>query len=511
MSMAHQAPQWLARDAIGRISIPMNRFILTTRDGIRHASMTGLRAAALLLALLALLAANGGARAQEAKPQAVTAPGLQLPPPAPDVMPDAATSATTPEAHGPIPTDWIDPTTGHRVIRLSREDDTASFYFHYNSFPPGGDKIVVTNRWGLATIDLKTLESKQLTFCPSGGAIVGRKTRQVFYVNNNVVMATDIDTRATRVITVIPRSKGRFGGLGLSCDDATIAGCISLGPPTPEELARMREVEAVRADAPKTSGATAMRRRPSPGQRTRIDLGARLSQRRPMEMVAIDVKTGRTRYFDHCTDWLNHVQMSTTDPGLIMFAHEGPWHLVDRPWTIRTDGSGKTPVHIRKMNDEISGHEFFGPDGAIWFDLQTPKSVVFWLARHDVKTGQETWYHLNPEEWSVHFNVSPDGQLMSGDGGGPHSVAAPHNGQWMYLFRPYLFPPETTAPEKPSQVTQVGKLQAERLVNMSKHNYDMLEPNGVFTPDGKWIVFRSNMFGPEHVFAVEVAKAATAQ
>jgi oligogalacturonide lyase len=43
---------------------------------------------------------------------------------------------------------------------------------------------------------------------------------------------------------------------------------------------------------------------------------------------------------------------------------------------------------------------------------------------------------------------------------------------------------------------------------MSRHDYD-LEPNVNFTPDGKWIVFRSNMFGPAHVFAVEVAKAAT--
>ena len=26
-----------------------------------------------------------------------------------------------------------------------------------------------------------------------------------------------------------------------------------------------------------------------------------------------------------------------------------------------------------------------------------------------------------------------------------------------------------------------------------------------FTPDGKWVVFRSNMFGPTYAFAVEVA------
>ena len=46
----------------------------------------------------------------------------------------------------------------------------------------------------------------------------------------------------------------------------------------------------------------------------------------------------------------------------------------------------------------------------------------------------------------------------------------------------------------------------KRLVNMSKHNYK-LEPNVTFTPDAKWVVFRSNMFGPTYVFAVEVAKA----
>jgi oligogalacturonide lyase len=55
---------------------------------------------------------------------------------------------------------------------------------------------------------------------------------------------------------------------------------------------------------------------------------------------------------------------------------------------------------------------------------------------------------------------------------------------------------------------QAGVFHAEKLVNMSKHNY-RLEPNVNFTPDRKWVVFRSNMFGPTYVFAVEVAKAET--
>ena len=50
----------------------------------------------------------------------------------------------------------------------------------------------------------------------------------------------------------------------------------------------------------------------------------------------------------------------------------------------------------------------------------------------------------------------------------------------------------------------------EKLVNMAKHNYVTadggVEPNSFLTPDKKWVVFKSNMFGPQHVFAVEIAK-----
>ena len=33
---------------------------------------------------------------------------------------------------------------------------------------------------------------------------------------------------------------------------------------------------------------------------------------------------------------------------------------------------------------EIAGHEFFSGDGkTLWYDLQTPKSQVFWVAGYD--------------------------------------------------------------------------------------------------------------------------------
>jgi oligogalacturonide lyase len=173
-----------------------------------------------------------------------------------------------------------------------------------------------------------------------------------------------------------------------------------------------------------------------------------------------------------------------------MFCHEGPWHKVDRIWTIRTDGTRLRKIHTRTMDMEIAGHEFFNPDGKIiWYDLQTPKGREFWLAGVELDTGRAIRYKVERSEWSVHYNVSPDGKLFAGDGGGPNSVAAPGNGQWIYLFTP-----------------KSGSLEAEKLVDLSKHDY-RLEPNVTFTPDGKWIVFRSNMFGPTHVFQVEVKRA----
>ena len=153
-------------------------------------------------------------------------------------------------------------------------------------------------------------------------------------------------------------------------------------------------------------------------------------------------------------------------------------------------------MHERKMDMEIAGHEFWSHDGkTIWFDLQTPRSQQFWIAGVNLKTGKETRYHLERDWWSVHYNISANGKLFSGDGGDPGQVAFAKDGMWINLFRPRWF----------------GGVTRERLVNMSKHNYVTgergVEPNSFVTPDGKWVIFKSNMFGPQHVFAVEIAKS----
>jgi oligogalacturonide lyase len=230
----------------------------------------------------------------------------------------------------------------------------------------------------------------------------------------------------------------------------------------------------------------------------------RLAAHLPMAMFVLDVKTGEVRSILKSTDWLNHLLFSPTDPGLLMFCHEGPWHKVDRLWTIRADGSQLTKIHTRTMAMEIFGHEFWSADGkTIWYDLQTPRGEDFWVAGYNVETGERTRYHLQRNEWSIHFNVSADGSLFTGDGGDQGQVAHAPDGRWIYLFHPERSENSGIADKT---LINPGVFRAERLLNMSKHQY-RLEPNVHFTPDQKWVVFRSNMFGPTYTFAVEIAKA----
>jgi len=365
------------------------------------------------------------------------------------------------------PREWIE-ATGHRVVRLSDQPGTASLYFHQNPYTATGDKMVVSTPHGLATITFATHAIQPLVEGRVSNLVVGRKTRQAFYLKDGVVYGTDVDTGATRKIMEDGRLRSG-SGFGVSADETLLAGSMVTGENRP-------------APAPANPLAT------PPPQESALE--ARWAARLPMALYTIDVRTGAFRIVYESNDWLNHVQMSPTDPTLIMYCHEGPWHKVDRIWTIRTDGSNRRLMHARTMEMEIAGHEFFSADGkTIWYDLQTPKGNVFWLAGVDVATGRETRYQVARAEWSVHFNASPDGLLFAGDGGGPKSVAAPANGQSIYLFKPVD-----------------GRLQAERLVDLSRHDYQ-LEPNVTFTPDQKWIVFRSNMHGATHVYAVEVAKS----
>src|SRR6266700_644551 len=80
------------------------------------------------------------------------------------------------------PREWIDPDTGHRIVRLSDQPGSSTFYFHQNAYTASGDKLVFSTRTGLSTYDFKTKKIEQIVDGRAGSVIVGRKTRKVFYL-----------------------------------------------------------------------------------------------------------------------------------------------------------------------------------------------------------------------------------------------------------------------------------------------------------------------------------------
>jgi oligogalacturonide lyase len=396
------------------------------------------------------------------------------------------------------PTDWVDPATGHRVIRLTADGGGSSLYFHQNVFTPKGDKFIIDTKAGIAVINLTKLGKEAVKaelIVPDARSIsMAWRTPEVYYRKGGALYAANVETKETRKVTATAT------GAVVNADETLVVG-FTYDSEAPAKVKELNLPMLVTADL--------IKRDEPPG---RLKPGGR-----SLALVVTDIKSGMAKKVHYSTEWLNHLQASPADPNRLLFCHEGAWHQVDRVWTIRADGKELKLMHKRTMLYEIAGHEFFSHDGKwVWYDLQTPRSKEFWLAGANIETGEHVRYPIPRDQWSVHYNISRDGKLFAGDGGGPGSVAnqtplpqakkldPPGNGQWIYSFTPQGAPADSI--KVGDETVKVGKLTAEKLVDLSKHNYS-LEPNVHITPDNRWVVFRSNMHGTSHVYAVEVAKS----
>jgi oligogalacturonide lyase len=408
------------------------------------------------------------------------------------------------------PASWIDAKTGHKILRLSDAPGNYALYFNYNAYTPQGDLMIFQTADGISVADTKTWAVKPLLHRPGAHLLfAGHKTRSAYFSEQIgsdpdapiTIYAADIDTGKVRKIAEVPKGS-RIDTL--NADETLLAGQVAardmpLQPNAPGVDVKIGQT-AYAANWPDGRPMTY-------ADAKEFRLNQRLDARIPMEIFTIDVRTGQRRSVVKAADWLNHLQFSPTDPTLLMYCHEGPWHKVDRIWTIRTDGSQMTKVHTRTMNMEIAGHEFWSPDGkTIWYDLQTPRGEDFWLAGYDVATAKRRWYHLERNEWSVHYNVSADQQLFSGDGGDSEMVARAPDARWLYLFRPRTVPDVAGIhADNADSLIAAGTFATEKLVDMSRQDYK-LEPNARFSPDGKWLIFRANIEGKAAIYAVETAK-----
>jgi oligogalacturonide lyase len=458
------------------------------------------------------------------------------------LLPLACAAQTKPDDPTP-PRSWVDKDTGHRVWRLTDERNSGAFYFNINGYTPDKKQLIYTAPDGIHVLDLATRATKLLVPNPPRPAgaertpgtpyqpvpgmvhalVAGSKTNSVFYTSTDAnhvtsVYKADTNTGAISKLTDMPKLPNTSGMsvVSVNADETLIAGTYIEGD-------RANQLYGQNAPAAAAAGGAAARPDNRVGSAEEgphyqptnkgAMMEARLAARLPLVLFTLRLepgpdgaKPGDLKVLLHSTDWVNHLLFSPTDPQLLMYCHEGPWQKVDRIWMIHTDGTHNTLIHKRTMVNEIAGHEFWGLDGeTIWYDWQFPKGEDFFLAGYNLKTGKRTAYHMQRDEWSIHFNLTKDLDLFTGDGGDPGQVARAKNGEWIELFHPQDLSTGQGALNGPD-FWQPGVFHAEHLVNMS-HHYYREEPNVRFTPDKKMVLFTSNMFGPSYVFGVEVEKA----
>jgi oligogalacturonide lyase len=399
-------------------------------------------------------------------------------------------------SQAPKPNAWIDPATGHRIVRLTGDAGGSTLYFHDNAFSPEGDKLMFNTPAGIAVVDVTKIGMVGLepdVIAPGvRGGYFARRTREIYYgPPGGGVTALHVDTKRTREV-------------------AHARGLINAD----ETLSVVKNAKAVDAEGkyprPPMRPIVPQLQRMFPGKRMEDltpdqqysvkkedGLAPRALNPSLQSFVFTNLKTGEVRETGFQYGDLNHLQFNPVDPNLLLYCHEGTWHELDRTWTIRTDGSQKQLMHRRTLDMEINGHEWWSWDGKIvWFDLQTPRSEVFWIAGVEMATGRKIRYYVFRDWWGVHFNSSRDNTLFASDGGDPSQVAYSTDGQWINLFR----------------VQPDGTVAREKLASMAAHNYVTgkggVEPNVHITPDKKWVVFTGQFAtGQRHVYAVEVERA----
>ncbi|HVW20401.1 MAG TPA: hypothetical protein VHC86_04235, partial [Opitutaceae bacterium] len=151
------------------------------------------------------------------------------------LLPARAQNAAPAPAPAP-PKSWIDPDTGHRVIRLSDDPGTASLYFNDNGYTPDGKEMIFTRTsdGAIGVIDLRTYRNRIVVPGPVRAICVGHKTNTVFYLKGGgfrsaapaELWSTNLDTGESRKLATLPP---RASVDTVNADETAAAGTYTVG------------------------------------------------------------------------------------------------------------------------------------------------------------------------------------------------------------------------------------------------------------------------------------------
>ncbi len=141
------------------------------------------------------------------------------------------------------------------------------------------------------------------------------------------------------------------------------------------------------------------------------------------QIIRVDVATGKMEVIHEDRRFMTHVNLSPTQPDILTFCHEGPWHLVDqRIWGLNIKTGEAWKIRPQDDGEFAIGHEYWFEDGEHIGYHGRPRDGqgehVFGYRKWDNSDAVETRFPFH----SWHF-ASNDHRLIVGDGTGVSQAA----------------------------------------------------------------------------------------
>jgi oligogalacturonide lyase len=209
------------------------------------------------------------------------------------------------------------------------------------------------------------------------------------------------------------------------------------------------------------------------------------------QIVRIEIATGKSEVIHEDRRYMGHVNTSPALPDILTYCHEGPWNWIDqRMWGLNVQ-TGET-WKIRPQHGDYSvGHEYWFADGVHIGYHGRPRDESGKHVFGHIKWDNSEWVEDHFPFHSTHFH-SLDEKLIVGDG-----TAA------------FVFTSESTA----RPYIQLFKWDGERYVgprilayHRSTFNNQHAHCHPRFTPDGKAVLYTSDLTAYSNMYLVEVGE-----
>jgi len=365
-----------------------------------------------------------------------------------------------------FPAEWrtsADDQTGVEIRQLTNyKGHSHHFYFTNPGWYDGGRRLLLGadrgNRTNLYSVDLDSGEITQLTDHDQPPppaetsflfASLNPRRAEVYFWNGNDLVALDLHGLRERVLYQAPE------GFLTNMTNVTADGkyvCTGLY----EDLSSRFKVDLLH-------GYVGFREYWEAMPRSRV--------------VRIDTESGAAEIVFEEDYWIGHVNTSPSLPHMLTFCHEGPWQKVDnRIWGLDLRNGHTWKIRPTSAGERV-GHEYWFSDGEqIGYHGHSADGEAFYGSVRYDNTGQvEAPFPAD----STHFH-SNDLSLIVGDG----TRSAPTLRLWRF---------------------RDGSFEGPRVVlthNGSFH-VQILHVHPRFSPDGKHILFSSDMSGYGNVYLVE--------